>query len=618
MIDDAITEVQAGALAPTVHSSTRDITDPDAEIVVLPTSERYEPRAQLGAGGMGEVRLGLDRMIGREVAIKSVLPAHANAADIRARFAREARVQGQLEHPAIVPVYDFGIDADGKPYFTMKRVRGVTLENVVDALRRGDEATARTYTLHKLLGAFVQVCFAIDFAHEHGVLHRDLKPSNVMLGGYGEVYVLDWGLAKVSSAAEVASERIPKAPIATHGSTPTAAGSVLGTPGYMAPEQIHGADADRRTDVYALGSILFEILTHERLHGDGPVEVMTQRTLEGVDARPSVRAPEREIAPELEAIVVRACALDRRQRFASARELAEAVEAYASGDRDLALRKSLAKTHLARARDAAARGQRSDALREVGRAVALDPNEAGSLQLLVDLLTEPPKEIPPEVAGAVELARQQTQRSMLPRVAFFYALSWFVFLPAALWFGIHDARLIALPIAAWSLAALGAFAAHRWFAPASPFLLVIVVLPALAIGVTSVVFGPLVLTAPIMMMVTMGMLLMTRRDRRGLILGCNALALLVPTALAWLGHHPVAHAASGTTVTIELAAFGLTRDGLFAVLTAVYMALFVITARFATRYRDMLTEAETKNELQAWQLRQLVPAEASRAFEARP
>ncbi len=288
--DDAVTEIQARALAPTVQSAPRDIHDPDAEIRVLSSDERYEPGAPLGAGGMGEVRLCRDRMIGREVAVKKVLPAHAQVSESRARFAREARVQGQLEHPAIVPVYDFGVDHEGKPYFTMKRVRGVTLESVIDALRRGDEATSRTYTLHKLLGAFVHVCLAIDFAHEHGVLHRDLKPSNVMLGGYGEVYVLDWGLAKVRSATsdlEPDSKQAPLPSVDAYGSTPTEVGSVLGTPGYMAPEQIRGAPADERTDVYALGSILFEILTHERLHGDGSVEVMTQRALDGIDARPS-------------------------------------------------------------------------------------------------------------------------------------------------------------------------------------------------------------------------------------------------------------------------------------------------------------------------------------------
>ncbi len=315
---------------------------------------------------------------------------------------------------------------------------------------------------------------------------------------------------------------------------------------------------------------------------------------------------------------MRACALDRRKRYASARELADAVEAYTSGDRDLAMRKDLAKTHLARAREAAARDQRSEALREVGRAVALDPNDHGSLQLLVELLTEPPKEVPQEVAASVEIARQQTQRRMLPRVAFFYALAWLVFLPGPLYFGVHDAKLMALPLAAWTIAALGAFAAHRWFGPASPFLSVIVVLPSLGIAASSVVFGPLFLLAPMMIMVTMGVMLMSRRDLRSLVLTCNGLAYLVPTALAWLGLHPVGHSAAGRTVTIDLAAFAVTRDGLFAILTAVHLALFLISAQFAARYRDALTAAETKNQLQAWQLRQLVPAEASRAFEAQP
>ncbi len=165
--------------------------------------------------------------------------------DFRARFVREARVQAQLEHPAIVPVYDFGIDGAGQPFFTMKCVRGATLESAIDDLRRADETALRLFTRHKLLAAFVQVCLAVDFAHERGVIHRDLKPANVMLGGHGEVYVLDWGVAKVRSAtrtldptAEDAPEPVDDAPpegTTTTKSAPTAAGAMLGTPGYMAP-----------------------------------------------------------------------------------------------------------------------------------------------------------------------------------------------------------------------------------------------------------------------------------------------------------------------------------------------------------------------------------------------
>jgi len=636
---EAVTELRSGPLGSTLTSEPGDIADPDGEIPSFPLEQRYELRTSLGEGGMGEVRLCRDRVIGREVALKVIHATHAARGELRARFVREARVQGQLEHPAIVPVYDFGVDAEGQPFFTMKRVRGVTLESVLDVLRRADEATMRLYTLHKLLAAFVQVCFAIDFAHERGVVHRDLKPANIMLGGYGEVYVLDWGVAKVRSASS-SFDASPSAPsirvagsatspeeIVTGDKTaPTAAGAVLGTPGYMAPEQLRGDEVDARTDIYALGGILFELLTLEPLHGGGSIAAMMKRALEGADARASVRAPQRDVPPELEAACVRACAREPSNRHSSARELADAIEAYLSGDRDLELRRVLAKVHLERAREAALRAQvpeapdaeRTEALREVGRAVALDPTSSPALELLVTMLTQPPKKPPPEVLEAVEEARSESQRRMLPRVAFIYALSWFIFVPVQAYLGILDFKLIVAPIAAWTLSAVGVLVAYRYYATAQRFMKYQIVVSAIAIALSSVVFGPLLILPTMVVMSTMGTMFITRRDRRVFLILCNGLALLVPTLLAWLGYFPITHVVEGDrTVRIGLAAFAVTHDGLFAIMATSNLVLFAIGAKFAAQYRDALTSAETKNEVQAWQLRQLVPAEATRALAQR-
>ncbi|MCZ7681650.1 MAG: serine/threonine protein kinase [Sandaracinaceae bacterium] len=154
---------------------------------------RYVRGAVIGAGGMGEVRLDRDRRIGREVAVKRLHAALGGREDTQARFLREARVQGQLEHPAIVPVYDLGAGEDGELYFTMKRVRGRTLADILADLAHGDAEAKKRFGRRRLLSAFSQVCLAIDYAHARGVMHRDLKPGNVMLGDWGEVYVLDWG-----------------------------------------------------------------------------------------------------------------------------------------------------------------------------------------------------------------------------------------------------------------------------------------------------------------------------------------------------------------------------------------------------------------------------------------
>jgi serine/threonine-protein kinase len=174
---------------------------PPAPADDVPLTRRYEPRELLGEGGMGEVHRCTDARIGREVAMKVMRHADEPGSSTK-RFRREALLQANLEHPSIVPVYDVGVDAEGAPCFAMKRVRGQTLRHILTRIAEGDELARRRYPVHKLLGAFSQVCLAIDFAHSRGVIHRDLKPANIMLGDFGEVYVLDWGLASTAGAPD--------------------------------------------------------------------------------------------------------------------------------------------------------------------------------------------------------------------------------------------------------------------------------------------------------------------------------------------------------------------------------------------------------------------------------
>ena len=165
-------------------------------------ARRYRAGDPLGMGGMGEVRMYRDELIGRDVALKVIHQSHVRETNAVQRFLREARVQAQLEHPSIVPIHDVGRTADGRTYFTMKRVRGRTLADILDALGDGEPRARARYSRRKLLTAFVSVCQAIELAHDRGVLHRDLKPANIMLGDFGEVYVLDWGIASIADAPE--------------------------------------------------------------------------------------------------------------------------------------------------------------------------------------------------------------------------------------------------------------------------------------------------------------------------------------------------------------------------------------------------------------------------------
>ena len=290
---------------------------------------RYVASDLLGEGGMGEVRLARDARIGRDVAMKIVRPGQGSRSDMRSRFLREARVQGQLEHPAIVPVYDLGARPDGAAFFTMKRVRGQTLEQIIDDLRAKEPAALNEFSRRKLLSAFGSVCLAIDFAHARGVVHRDLKPGNVMLGGFGEVYVLDWGLAKIQNDPNPLSGRDAEtvdAPVSIRGQTE--AGAVMGTPGYMAPEQLVTTEIDARADVYALGAILFEIVIGKPIHNKPKLAQILDSTLTGPETRASVVAPQLDIPPELEAIWTKAVALKKEDRFESARELNDEIERF--------------------------------------------------------------------------------------------------------------------------------------------------------------------------------------------------------------------------------------------------------------------------------------------------
>jgi serine/threonine protein kinase len=256
---------------------------------------RYRIEHLLGRGGMGEVFSARDDRIGRSVAIKRLRIDQAGG-DTRARFLREAVIQGRLEHPAVVPVHELCETDEGQAFFVMKQVSGTVLADVLPKLAYGDPEIIERFPRQLLLRAFVEVCLAVEFAHARGVIHRDLKPANIALGDYGEVYVLDWGIARVVGTDDGARRSFGD--IDTASGTETLEGAILGTPGYISREQISGDDVDHRTDVYALGCILFEILALQPLHPRGQPGIAS--ALAGIDAKASVRAPERDVPPELD------------------------------------------------------------------------------------------------------------------------------------------------------------------------------------------------------------------------------------------------------------------------------------------------------------------------------
>ena len=578
-------------------------------------ANRYRLIEVLGRGGMGEVYVARDEMMAREVALKRMLDESPSPDSVE-RFLREARVQGRLDHPAIPPVYELSRDVDGRPFFAMKRLVGTPLSRILDQLAKGDSEAVTRYPVQRLLRAFIEICHAVHLAHERGVVHRDIKPSNVMIGELGEVYLLDWGVAKVVGLRELTSmQDIPAGKTAASARS-TLPGVVIGTPGYMAPEQRDAEDVDPRADIYALGCVLFEILAGMPLHprtsakpGTDPVEVC-----------PSLRAPDREIPPELDALCVAATQPDRANRLASAEQLASRVQRYLDGNRDLALRREIAGKHLTAARAHLAEGGdfRSSvaltaaerdprlAMREAGRALALDPTLNDAADLVGRLMLEPPLETPAEVTRAIhsealEQARKQAVIGMVGYVG--YVLMAFVLLA----FDIGDARyawaMLGLATASFGFSALG-----RTYTDHQPRLFTVVILNAIQIALIARMFSP-VLVAPTVASVTLmalvaNPLLYSKRK-----VAASAMALTI----AMIGPMLAEHAGwISSTFTVDngvltviapslgsgpYSAFGLATFGVIVV------ALVAVMGRVRARTED---RARRELHLQSWWLRQLI------------
>ncbi len=319
-------------------------------------NQRYDVRNEVGRGAMGAVLRVWDADLRRQLAVKVMLafesekgsrtPSQESSAARRyARFLEEAQITGQLDHPGIVPVHEIGLDANGRLYFTMKLVRGRELREVLELVRKGEEG----WNLTRALNVLLRVGEAMAFAHEKGVIHRDLKPDNVMVGRFGEVYVMDWGLAKVLGAKDTHDLRLRRADgshsivrterqdQAQEGDSPLATmdGDIVGTPCYMPPEQARGRldDIGPHSDVYSVGAILYEILGGQMPYcapGDRPSPQAVLGALINSPPTP-LRTLRKDLPDELVAICEKAMARDIAARYPSMSGLTEDLRAYLEG-----------------------------------------------------------------------------------------------------------------------------------------------------------------------------------------------------------------------------------------------------------------------------------------------
>jgi serine/threonine-protein kinase len=564
--------------------------------VALVVAGRYEVKKLLGEGGMGEVQECRDILIERSVALKTIRRDRSRR-QLEPRLIREGRVQAQLEHPSIVPVYDLGQDATGVPYFTMRKLTGTPLDAVI-----ARASTSELFSRHRLLTAFSQICLALEFAHARGVLHRDLKPANIMLGEFGEVYVLDWGIAKLAALDDAAG--VTPAVTRTESDRQiTVAGTTLGTPGYMAPEQIAASSAvDARADVFALGAVLFEILTLEPLLDDAAIEARLRGQKATWDARPTARAPKLGIPPEFDRICVRATSADPAERYPSARALHDEVEAYLDGVRDVGLRKKVAAVHLARA-EANRTKDRDEALREVNRALAIAGEDRRALELLVDLLDTP---------SAGEAARAEVEAEGLARhrgsqpFVLLFMIPWFTFYPIILWKrGVDNLPLAMLPVVMWTAATIAWFVVRRRKTGATATYPVALFM--LAIAASSVVLGPLLMIPSLATATLATHTLIQPRALRRPTYFWALIAVFLPMLPVWLGSFTPYSFPDDASFVLHPITRVMHATNLGVYLTVTDLAFVIGVAIFATRFRQQIDRARTERSLVAWQLSKLLP-----------
>ncbi len=565
---------------------------------------RFELIGHLDQGGMGEVLLAVDQPLARQVAVKRLHARLEHNLEQRARFTREVRIQSRLNHPGVVPLFEAGSN-QGLPYFAMKRVRGRVLSEILASCRLGDEASLKRFDQFRLLRDFSRLAWTVAFAHSQGVVHRDIKPSNVMLGDYGEVYLLDWGVA-----SERRGDISFVAPVDGAPAELTDPRHALGTPAYMSPEHTRGgADLQPSSDVFALGAILFEVLTHKRLNPASGANEAIQ--LAGTPAKP--RALElmatTHVADHLQDLVIRATAFAPEDR-PSARELATSIERFLADRVDSEDRRERAGEKRRQAIELLARrgeGNVLAALRALNHASALTPDDDDAQTLLARVLLRADQADPryvEELGSRLQAHRTDavrwSLRAMLPVAVFVGMLVW---LAGGLPLAILPAIVSFALLAAWLTRASRQARVPDWhYYVSGP-------LGALAAASLTVVAGPFALP-PLGVLAHFPLLFMNSRAGRRMraIQITIALATIyVPFALQLTGVLPSSYHMENGRFVITPIGFQTSPDHLWWFVAGGCLVLTMATLVFLGRMSQQMERAQRQLFAQRWVLSKMVP-----------
>jgi serine/threonine protein kinase len=342
--DDSATKTLV--IEPSTSENGGNIINDQAEIaddavisqLTVKPSGKYKFVRSVGFGGMKAVMQVKDKDTTRHIAMAIIPDAEDRPQSDINRFIQEARITARLEHPNIVPVHDIGVDTSGSPYFTMKLLRGQNLSDIIRKMREDDYRTLKEYDLTRLLRIFVKICNGIEFAHSKQVIHLDLKPDNIHVGDFGEVLILDWGLARFIGEPDQeqteTEDDFDSLPQRKSLQRYTIDGITKGTPGYMAPEQAAGQNKlkDERSDIYALGAILYAILSFESPMAGKPVKDILMETIYGnIEFPKHSETMRRSIPAALEAVMLKAMSRESADRYQSVNELREDIFAFLAG-----------------------------------------------------------------------------------------------------------------------------------------------------------------------------------------------------------------------------------------------------------------------------------------------